>query len=203
MLATVIAMLVEEGKLNWDTKAADVLEIPRANGLRTNEITLKQLLNHHAGLPPFEDDSASEWKAWTKERPSSGSSADRVQQFAQWLLQRPTIGAPAVKFVFSNAGYVVAAAMVERVTGMTWKDAARKRLFEPLGMQTARCNRPLACRRKPVIGRSRGLLFRKFQQPLWTEPNDLPRPFGARLRVGKQRIGRLWLDTIWSKVLAA
>jgi CubicO group peptidase (beta-lactamase class C family) len=102
MLATVIAMLVEEGKLNWDTKAADVLEIPRANGLRTNEITLKQLLNHHAGLPPFEDDSASEWKAWKKERPSSGSSADRVQQFAQWLLQRPTIGAPAVKFVYSN-----------------------------------------------------------------------------------------------------
>lgn len=31
MLATVIAMHVEEGKLNWDSKPADLLEIPRTN----------------------------------------------------------------------------------------------------------------------------------------------------------------------------
>jgi D-alanyl-D-alanine carboxypeptidase len=61
-------------------------------------------------------------------------AAEGVQQFARWLLQRPTVGAPGAKFLYSNAGYVVAAAMVERVTEMPWKDAVRKWLFVPLEM---------------------------------------------------------------------
>lgn len=45
------------------------------------------------------------------------------------------MGAPGAKPVYSNAGYVVAEAIVERVTGMSWKDAVRRRLFESLDMK--------------------------------------------------------------------
>ncbi len=134
MLATVAAMLVEEGKLTWEAKPTEILEIPLAKDTRTARITLMHLLNHHAGLAPFDDDGEAGWRAWTRERPSTGSEAGRVRQFARWILQRPPAGTPGDKFLYSNAGYVVAAAMVERVTGMPWKDVLRKRLFEPLKM---------------------------------------------------------------------
>jgi CubicO group peptidase (beta-lactamase class C family) len=66
MPATVVEMLVQEGTLTWDVKPVEFLEISGVKDTRAPKITLKQLLNHHAALPPFSNDGETFWKAWPK-----------------------------------------------------------------------------------------------------------------------------------------
>ena len=41
------------------------------------------------------------------------------------------------EFLYSNAGYVIAGAMLEQVTGESWEELIRTEVFEPLGMTRA------------------------------------------------------------------
>jgi CubicO group peptidase (beta-lactamase class C family) len=38
------------------------------------------------------------------------------------------------EFFYSNTGFIVAAAIAEKITGRTWHELMREELFEPLGM---------------------------------------------------------------------
>src|SRR5262249_216549 len=51
---------------------------------------------------------------------------------------------PGTRFHYSNAGYIIAGAMLERVTGQTWEELMRQRLFSPLGMTSAGFGPPSA-----------------------------------------------------------
>ena len=46
-------------------------------------------------------------------------------------------GSPIGEFSYSNAGYLVAAAMAEKLTGQSWETLMGERLFAPLGMSSA------------------------------------------------------------------
>ena len=131
MLATVAGILVDEGKLSWDVPAAELLQI-RNEDPRYARVTLTDLLNHHAGLPAFEDDKAPEWKAWIANGATPGRQP--LERFSQWILARPPAAPPGTKFLYSNAGYSVAAAIAEKVTGVEWKVLLARRLFAPLNM---------------------------------------------------------------------
>lgn len=124
MTATLAGMLVEEGKLSWSATLGDLL--PRdcrrcAPGVRL--ITLTQLLTHRSGLPANLPDW---WKIGGRER-------DRILRAAA-----PSGGAditPGEKYVYSNVGYAVAGRVIESITGKSWEDVMRTRLFRPLGME--------------------------------------------------------------------
>src|SRR5947209_5537965 len=53
------------------------------------------------------------------------------------LVTRPIAAPRGSKFIYSNEGYAIAGAMIERVTGRAWEDLMRERIFEPLGMKSA------------------------------------------------------------------
>ena len=59
------------------------------------------------------------------------------RRLVQLALSRKPAAKPGTKFQYSNIGYAIAGAMCERVTGKTWEDLMRERLFNPLGMTTA------------------------------------------------------------------
>jgi len=44
---------------------------------------------------------------------------------------------PGTRFIYSNAGFSIAGAMAEKVTGTAWEELMKQRLFEPLGMTSA------------------------------------------------------------------
>jgi CubicO group peptidase (beta-lactamase class C family) len=132
MLATTLAFLVESGQLSWDSRPAEVLAPAKMDPAYSN-VTLTSLLNHHAGLPSFEDDSSPEWKAWIAS-PKEGPAGKPVQRFARWVLTQPPSVRPGTELLYSNAGYSTAAAMAEQVTGMDWKELMRSRLFAGLEM---------------------------------------------------------------------
>ena len=134
MTATMIATLVAEGKLSWDTKLIEAIpELKNKIHAGYKNITLWQLLTHRAGLPKNPIDELAHTNLEIKERRLS-------------LLKDNIIFAPANtvgEWYYSNFGYIIAACMAEQVTGLSWETLIKERLFEPLGMTTAGIGDPL------------------------------------------------------------
>jgi CubicO group peptidase (beta-lactamase class C family) len=126
MTATMIATLVEEGKLSWTTRPIDVFpELSESMDPAFQDVTLAQLLEHRAGIEPLED--------FSEVPPLPGTPAEQRYAGAAMLLSLPPAG-PVGEFLYSNGGYGIAAAMAERVTGVAWEELMTARLFGPLGI---------------------------------------------------------------------
>lgn len=125
MTATVAATLVQEGLLRWDSTLGETfLENEKQMSAHRRAITLRELLTHRAGL---------EANALWGLMPTGGVSAARA---ATVLISSDAAEASRVSgFLYSNAGYVIAGAMMERITGRTWETLMEERLFRPLGME--------------------------------------------------------------------
>ena len=129
MTATMLATLVEDGKLSWDMTMVQAFPaVARTMDSRYRDVTLEQLLTHTSGLPRYTTDPE-----WLSIPAFNGTPAEQRQAFARMLLTRPPIG-PAGVYRYSNAGYSLAAAIAERVTGESWEQLMQERVFEPLGI---------------------------------------------------------------------
>ncbi len=118
--ATSIMILVEQGKV----RLADPVwrYIPEFNQAGKASVTVEQLLTHRAGFVP--DNSIHDYQ----------EGAERAMQR---IYELPPDYEPGTRFVYSDVGYIVAAEIVRRVTGMPLNDFARRNIFEPLGMKDA------------------------------------------------------------------
>lgn len=131
MTATMLATLVEEGRLAWDAGVLDVLpELAAAADPAYRAVTLEQLLTHRAGIPPYLDLADIE-------RLPAFAGDVRAQRlaFADYVLRRPPASTPGGAPVYANADYVIAAAMAERVAGAPWEALMQQRVFAPLGLR--------------------------------------------------------------------
>jgi CubicO group peptidase (beta-lactamase class C family) len=128
MTAALGAVLVEQGKLTWTSRVKDVLPLTGTLGAY-DQVTLEDLLAHRAGVLPMVD--AADWAALP---PFAGDAHGQRTQFAQWLLQQPPAATPGSSFLYSNADYVVAAAMMEQVMGLPWEQGVFEGLLTPLGL---------------------------------------------------------------------
>lgn len=132
MTATMIATLVEEGRLRWDATAGETFpEWRDAMDPALRDATLEDFLSHRAGLQPFT--GGAEYRAVPR---VSGSPQEQRTAFVRWLLARPPKSPPG-GFVYSNADYAVAAAFAERAAGKGWEALMRERVFAPLGLASA------------------------------------------------------------------
>jgi len=129
MLASLAATYVQEGTLHWDTKVEDVFVAERGSlDPRLAKATLSQLLSHRAGLPPFS--SGAELNAV---RVQGTTSQEQRLSFALKVLRAPPKSSLGT-VLYSNAGYVVAGAMIERVGGRPFEELMQQRLLSPLGI---------------------------------------------------------------------
>ena len=87
-------------------------------------ITLRQLLSHTAGVS--ENDAAPQ--------PPFGNAEVPIAEQVRRITARPLDFEPGTKQRYSNAGYILLAAVIEKVTGQSWDEAMRTRLFVPLGL---------------------------------------------------------------------
>jgi CubicO group peptidase (beta-lactamase class C family) len=116
--ATLAAIAVERGLLAWSSIAPMVLEVDGSP-----EITLERLLAHAAGVRPLTDD------AELAQLPQDRSEVARL------LVSEPQLFEPGTDNAYSNGGYTVAAAMLEKVTGATWEELLHTWLAEPLSIK--------------------------------------------------------------------
>ena len=136
MTATLAAVLVEQGRLTWRTRIKEVLPALQGTSPAYDQVTLEQLLSHTAGIIVIEDEA----QAPGLPRLTGDSHSQRVQA-ARWLLQQPPAGTPGATYLYSNLGYVIAAAMLEEVLHEPWEEAVLKRVLTPLGLK-AKIGRP-------------------------------------------------------------
>lgn len=133
MTASVAAMLVEEHKLRWNSKISEVFsELGDAIEDDWRDVTLEQLFYHRGGAP--HDPPGGLWKAALAQR---GTPTEQRYAFVKGLLAREPAVKPGTRWIYSDSGYAIAGAMMERVTGTSWEELLKTRLFDPLGMTSA------------------------------------------------------------------
>jgi CubicO group peptidase (beta-lactamase class C family) len=125
MTSTLIARLVERGQLTWDTTLGDIFpDLAPGMDPAFQKTTILQVLSHHAGLPPN--------MTWGLYR-GNDTKALRLKVVREALSQKP-IHPPGSTFEYSNLGYVIAGAVVEKITGQPWEVEIQKEIFDPLQM---------------------------------------------------------------------
>ncbi|HWD20814.1 MAG TPA: serine hydrolase domain-containing protein [Verrucomicrobiae bacterium] len=127
MTATLAAKLVEQNRLRWSATLAEIFpEWAAQFDPTTGRITICQLLTHRSGLPPNPD---------LAKYGGADGRAER-QRLVREGLRHTLPHAPGSHYEYSNFGYIVAGAVIERVTSNTWEQAMQKEIFAPLGMNS-------------------------------------------------------------------
>lgn len=132
--ATMIATLVEEGKIDWQTTLGEVFDDFESMNPAFAKVTVEQLLTHRAGVPSFTAGASAEFMHTTN---LTGTPQEQRREFARRVLAGKPIHEPGSKMVYSNGGYGIAAAIAEKVSDSSWEDLLRNRIFKPLGMDSA------------------------------------------------------------------
>jgi CubicO group peptidase (beta-lactamase class C family) len=133
MTATLVAELIDQGRLRWDTTLPELF----GDGMKLDPTwrtaTVRMVLSHRAG---FGEDNAHLLRILTTFLFRHGSLADQRRRCAAKVLSHPPDYTPGSKYQYSNMGYIVLGAAIEQLTGKSWEDLMRERLFQPLGMTT-------------------------------------------------------------------
>ena len=126
MTATLAARLVAAGQIRWNTTVGEVLggTIPEIDPA-WNETSLRAFLTHRSGI------TANLQRASARDL-GDGPRRDYVAE----ILSEPPDQTPG-DFHYSNAGYVVAGAMLEAVGRAPWEQLIAAEVFGPLGMDSA------------------------------------------------------------------
>ena len=123
--ALAVVQLVDQHQVDLDAPVIRYIpDLRLSDQQATQEMTLRQLLSHTSGLPA--DDQ------WPGQVPSSRKGI--VQEFATM----PITAQPGTRFQYCSRCVVLAAYVLERVTGQSWEACTRTHIFEPIGMTTAR-----------------------------------------------------------------
>lgn len=136
MTATLAAMLVEEGKLRWDSTVGEVLG-PVLSGLRPKfaAITLEQLLSHTSGIPTDNDEIINRYVS--ADAYDYTPAEWRLKMIGAWGAKHDPSWPASGKFQYANLGYITAGAMIEKASGLPWERLINERIFSALGLKTA------------------------------------------------------------------
>ena len=129
MTSTLLAILITEGKLNWESTLIEALpELKDLIHPNYELATLRKLVTHRSGMPA----NANNWWDHSDER---DIKVRRLKILKDSLATEPST--KVGDYLYSNLGYMVAGCMAEKVTGKSWETLTQEKLFQPLGMNTA------------------------------------------------------------------
>ena len=119
--ATAIGFLVDEGKLDWDTPIKKyVPQITFYNDELNANVTIRDMLSHRTGISRRDG-------IWYK------SDFTRRELFDRLKYMEPSI--PLRQgFLYNNLMYAAAGQIVQDLSGQTWEDFVKSRIFTPLNM---------------------------------------------------------------------
>ncbi len=126
--AAALAMLVDEGKVSWDDPVQKHLpSFQLHDPFVTRELTVRDLLCHRSGLGL----GAGDLLFW----PDTDVTREQVVAAARWI--RPASSFRS-RYAYNNLMFVVAGQVVAAVSGKSWDDFVRERIFAPIGMTETR-----------------------------------------------------------------
>jgi len=153
--AILVLQLVEQGKLRLDGKITDYLpDFPKKTG---DKITVNQLLTHTSGLPDY--NNVPDFFRLVQ----SGllSQSDILKRISEYDL----VFEPGTKFGYSNDGYTLLGAIIEKATGKPYDQVLQENILKPLKMNNSGYSR------RNVVLEKRASGYRKrlsgYENPLY------------------------------------
>lgn len=122
--AACVLLLVEDGKMKLDDPVAKWF--PELT--RSKDVTVRMLLSHTSGYSDYapQDYTIPEWM----------KPADPLKLVQKWA-ERPLDFEPGTKWQYSNTNFVLAALIVEKVSGQAYWDFLKSRVLDPAGLKEA------------------------------------------------------------------
>ncbi len=136
MTSLLAATFVEQGVLRRTSTVGEIFP-DMADGMNPDlrSVTLLQLLSHTSGIPG--DNDALD-NLLVRSLSQDGLILDELRAWLvrEWRMQ-PLAAPPGTQFAYSNMGYTLAGAMLERVGKKTWEELIVERVFTPLRLRSA------------------------------------------------------------------
>lgn len=130
MTATLLAILIEQQLLTWDTTLTEALHsLAAVMHPSYRAVTLSMLTSHMAGLPREAPSGQEE-----REEMAAATLTTARRLATARLLSSPPAHTPGTRHAYSNAGYIVLGAAMEECTGRSWEELMMCELFTPLGI---------------------------------------------------------------------
>ncbi|MFZ5519307.1 MAG: serine hydrolase domain-containing protein [Candidatus Zhuqueibacterota bacterium] len=137
MTATVLGILVEQGKLRWDETLDQALpDLADEMHIDCKKITIEQLLTHRAGLPTYGGELPA-GKTIGDLYTMPGTPREQRKLYTRLMLKQPPEITPGERYSYSNVGYSIAGTIAEEILDLPWEILIDSLLFKPLGMTTA------------------------------------------------------------------
>lgn len=201
--ATALATLVDEGKLKWTDRVIDVMpEFRVSDPWITHEFRVSDLLTHHSGMGLGAGDMML----------FSHSTFTRKDVLAA-LPYMPFTGRFRADYAYNNLLYVVAGALVEKISGQTWEHYVQTHLIDAAGLPACQSTFPVKGQTDVAAGQgSDGVLpDRATLEPVavapaggvWCSVNGMNRWVQTLLNGGKTVEGRKIIslaqrDALWA-----
>lgn len=115
-------MLIQEGKLNLND---DIRKFFPDYNTYGKSITLENLLTHTSGIPSY-----TEMKSFPQMIQIDKTPEEILNTFKDSAL----LFDPGTNWSYSNSGFMLMAYIVEKVSGMSFNDFLKEKIFHPLGM---------------------------------------------------------------------
>jgi len=145
-MATLLAQLVDEGKIKWDDPVVQYLpDFKLSDSNVTPTFTIRDLVSHRSGLRPFAADTV-----WY----TNGNQKEILDALSKMPFTTPFRGS----YAYQNHMFGVAGLVAEKVTGQTIRDLFTKRFFQPLGMKDSSVGLEGAAQSSGFLGKSKEVL---------------------------------------------
>ncbi len=116
--AIAIMMLIEQDKLTLETLFNEILPDYPSSG---RGISVKHLLSHTSGI--------NDHIEWARIREDL-----TLNELINSFKDKPLIASPGEKYRYSNPGYVLLGAIIEKISGQTYEDFVTENIFKPLNL---------------------------------------------------------------------
>ena len=122
--STIAAQLAAEGKLSLDKPVRTYLPgIQFYNEELTSRVTLRDMLSHRTGLPAYDG-------IWVN------APFGRSEALSKIAYMKPSLGYRE-GYIYNNMMFMASGIAIESVTGKSWEDNVRERIFKPLSMNSS------------------------------------------------------------------
>lgn len=119
-----ILQLIEQDKLSWEDKLGKLLP-SYPNKEAAEKVTLKHLFDMQSGIGDF---FGQKYDATPKDKIRT------INDYLPLFADQPLAFEPGTNRAYSNGGYIVLGAIIEKVTGQTYYDYVREHIYKPAGM---------------------------------------------------------------------
>ncbi|PKO99059.1 MAG: hypothetical protein CVU13_08000 [Bacteroidetes bacterium HGW-Bacteroidetes-8] len=124
--AAVMASLVDEGKVKWEDTVKNILpDFKMYDKWVESNLQVKDIMTHHSGLQ-------GQLGTYI---PNMGYGREDIWNMLPLLKPKYSLRG---SYEYNNITFIIASKIIEKLTGKSWEDNVRERIFNPLGMTSSR-----------------------------------------------------------------